>query len=84
MDYRMDPTKGYTTGDAEAVAFLKANPELAKKAANTTVNYAKENPDLVKSAVKSAAGNEAVRGAMIDAAKSDPNMAMSVAQAAYR
>ena len=26
-----DPTAGYTTGDAEAVAFLKAHPELAKK-----------------------------------------------------
>ena len=75
-----DPTQGYTTGDAEAVAFLKAHPELAKKAATTGVNYAKENPDVVRGAMTSAAANPQLRATAIDVARDNPDL---VFQAAY-
>jgi hypothetical protein len=54
-----DPFGGYTGGESEMIAFLKANPSLAKKASGVAVKFAQDNPDIARVAIQGA-----VSGAM--------------------
>lgn len=51
-----DPFGGYTGGEQEMLAYLKSNPELAKKAGSAAVKVAQQNPEL---AMQVAAGAHA-------------------------
>ena len=55
-----DPFGGYTGGEQEMLAYLKSNPELAKKAGAAAVKVAQNNPDL---AMQVAAGAHGGSGA---------------------
>ena len=55
-----DPYGGYTGGEQEMLAYLKSNPELAKKAGAAAVKVAQNNPDL---AMQVAAGAHGGSGA---------------------
>ena len=51
-----DPFGGYSGGEDEMLAYLKANPQLAKKAGSAAVSIAQHNPEV------SRAGAGRVRG----------------------
>jgi hypothetical protein len=51
-----DPYQNYTGAQTEMVAYLKANPELARKAGKGAASFAAHNPDLVRAAMAKPAG----------------------------
>eukprot|EP01138_Halocafeteria_seosinensis_P010875 gb/GECG01011108.1/.p1 GENE.gb/GECG01011108.1/~~gb/GECG01011108.1/.p1 ORF type:complete len:235 (+),score=25.44 gb/GECG01011108.1/:1-705(+) len=49
-----DPFVTYTGGEEEMVAYLKRNPELARKAGSSVATAARNNPELARSAYEGA------------------------------
>lgn len=54
-----DPFGGYTGGEQEMLAYLKSNPELAKKAGSAAVKVAQQNPELAMQVAAGAHGGGA-------------------------
>ena len=49
-----DPYASYTAGATEAMAYVNAHPELARKAGAGLTHVAAQNPDLVRSVMTGA------------------------------
>lgn len=64
MSATSDPFGGYTGGDEELVAYLKANPELSRRAGVAAVGLAQHNPELaLKVATASVGGGTGAKPA---------------------
>ena len=46
MSMSSDPFGGYSGGEDEMLAYLKANPQLAQKAGSAVVSIAQHNPEV--------------------------------------
>jgi len=57
-----DPFGGYSGGEQEMLAYLKANPELAKKAGAAAVSVAQHNPGLAMQVAAAGAGGGQAAG----------------------
>jgi len=57
-----DPFGGYSGGEQEMLAYLKANPQLAAKAGAAAVTVAQHNPQLAMQVATAGAGGGAAAG----------------------